>query len=145
MSDIDQSTSAKHARTAGRRTAFSPSIRTLEQILKLGELPKECESDDTGWTVALLRDDQFRLALILIIGFVDLFTVNEHHDIGVLLDRTRFAQIRQLRPVIALTLFRRAAQLRKGDYGNFEFLRQSFQPARYPRNLLHAILDFAVT
>ena len=44
---------------------------------------------------------------------VDFLAEDEAHQVGILLDRTRFAEIAELRPMIAHPGLRRAAQLRK--------------------------------
>ena len=63
--------------------------------------------------------------------------VDEHHDVGVLLDGARFAQIGELRP--ALIAFRRARQLAEHEHGNLQLLGQAFQSARDARDFFLAI------
>src|SRR5262249_16937517 len=107
------------------RTEFwlSTSV-AFEKILEFGELFEESELDRTDRSVPLLRDNEVRLAGVLFILLVDFFTVDEHDEISILFDGSRFAQVRQLRAVIALALLRCAAQLRKGNNRQFEFLSQ---------------------
>src|SRR5207249_2981883 len=117
-------------------TAFetAPRLRTADrEVLEPRELPDEGELDDARWAVALLADDQFgdalrigrRLALVLVL----ILAVDEDHDVGVLFERARLAQVGQLRPVIR-PRFRRAAQLRQDDDGDIQLLRQPFHRSR---------------
>ncbi len=60
--------------------------------------------------VTLLGDDQFgQAAQVFALPVVDLFTEDEGDEIGILLDGARFAQVAELRTVIALAGFHRAA------------------------------------
>ena len=72
------------------------------------------EDDGTDRTVTLLRDDDLRLMRMLRIFIIVLITIQEHHDIGILLDRTGLSQVGQHRTMIR-TLLYRSRQLGKGD------------------------------
>src|SRR5688500_13447402 len=70
-----------------------------------GEILLPGELDVAGRAVALLGDDDLRLALQpplldLLRAVVVLLAVDEHHDVGVLLDRARFPQVRKPRAVV---------------------------------------------
>src|SRR5438094_6939108 len=92
---------------------FSPrSLLQVQERFEACEFSKKGEFDDSRRAVALLRNEQLGKAGVLVRRFIDLFTVNEHHEIRILFDRTRFTQVRKLRLVITLALFGRAAQLR---------------------------------
>ena len=74
-----------------------------------------------------------------IVSLVELLPVQEHHDVGVLFDRSGFPQIRQLGPPVAATLFRCARQLRQRHEGNVELLGQLLERAGDVRDLLLSI------
>src|SRR4029450_995092 len=61
--------------------------------------------------VALFADDELRLAAILVAGVVDFGAIEEQHEIAVLLDRSRFAQIGQHRALVAAARLDRAREL----------------------------------
>src|SRR6185369_13610971 len=97
------------------------ALRTIEaaQILterfafkvgKLGKLIEEGEIDCVGWAVALFRNDQLGNVLVLIAAVIDLFTINESNEIGVLFDGARLTQVGKLRTMVG-AVFRRAGQL----------------------------------
>src|SRR5436309_15687184 len=98
--------------------------------------------------IALLPDDHFRDAFDALVGLgidravVELLPVDEADDVGVLLDRARFAKIGELRPpVLAAALLRCARELRDGHDRHVELLRERLERARDVRDLLLAILD----
>ena len=62
-------------------------------------LLQEGELDNTCRSVPLLADDDLGQVLVLRAGVVLLLAVDEHHDVGVLLECTRLAQVRQQRAV----------------------------------------------
>src|SRR5262249_62039349 len=66
-------------------------------VAELGERGLEAEADRPGGPVAMLRDDQLRLPLLLRIRIV---AMDEHHDVGVLLEGARFTQVRELRSLV---------------------------------------------
>src|SRR4029453_5841674 len=66
------------------------------QVLEARELLDEGELAASGRPVALLADDDLRDAAVLVRRLVLLLAVDEHHDVRVLLDRSRLAKIRQL-------------------------------------------------
>src|SRR5689334_24463413 len=105
-----------------------------------------------GRAVALFADDHFGDAFDALVGLgidgpvVELLAVDEAHDVGVLLDRARLAEVRQLGPpVLATALFRGARQLRDRDDGNVELLGERLERTRDIGDFLLAILDVART
>src|SRR5262245_9941490 len=117
-----------------RRPASSPSMHVdrllldplrhlivLREIIEASDSRVELDTDGTGRPMALLADDDLGLAVHIghfhlpsrvVVGAWPRFLVaqiiflaeNEHHHVGVLLDRARFAQIRELRPFIITVL-----------------------------------------
>ena len=82
----------------------------FSQVSKLGELVDEGEIYLANRAITLLGNDQFRPPLkVFSIRLVHFFPKQKAHHIGVLLDRTRFAQVAQLRPVISGTVLSSAA------------------------------------
>ena len=67
-----------------------------------------------------------------------LLPIDEHHDIGVLLDRTRLTEIGELRALV-LTLLDGSAELGEGDDGDIQLFSQSLEPARDFRDFLDAV------
>src|SRR5207249_3001859 len=67
------------------------------------------------------------------------------HRVRILFDRSRFPQIRQLRPVVALPLLRGAAQLRERDDRQLKFFRKRFQTAGNPGDLLNPVLEASIS
>ena len=70
-------------------------------ILEARELFQEGKFDRTRRAVALLRDDDLRLALVLVGAVVLLLAEDERHDVGVLLNAPALSQVTQLRFVVA--------------------------------------------
>jgi hypothetical protein len=84
-------------------------------VEKSSELPFPYELYFTDRTISLFRADDFRLPLILFGSFASVivaFTVHEHNDVGILLDRPRFSKVAQLRFVV-LAIFRLSIELRQ--------------------------------
>src|SRR4051794_4457039 len=90
----------------------------VKESLESRVLSEKREFDDSGRAVTLLGNDQFRQSLVFLSGFINLFPVNKHDKVGILLDRSGFTQVGQLWFVIALPLFGRAAQLRQRNDGH---------------------------
>ena len=72
-------------------------------------------------------------------GEIIILAVDEEHDVGVLLDRARFPEVRQLRPLV-LALLDRAAELRQADHGHVQFLGELLEAAADLRDFLDAII-----
>ena len=92
---------------------------------------EEHQIDFPDRPVALLGQNQLGYSpQIFAVAFINFLAKNEAHQVGVLLDRSRFAQIAQLRPMIALSRLGRAAQLRQHQERASQFLRQKLHTAR---------------
>ena len=63
------------------------------------------------------------------------FTVDEHDDVRILLDRSRIPQVRKARPAAAL--LHRARELRERKNRHFKLACHALQRARDFRHLLH--------
>ena len=70
---------------------------------------------------------------------IDLVAVDEHDDVGVLLDRSGFTQVGVDRALVG-ALFQRAVELRQGDHRAVEFLGQGLERARDLGNLVGAVV-----
>ena len=101
---------------------------------------REMELSDGA--IALLGDDDFGAALEFgIVLLVDLFAEDEHDNVGILLDGAGFAQVAELRAMIAAAAFRSAAELRKRDDRDFQFFCDGFEAARDGGDFLRAIFE----
>src|SRR6476659_3948580 len=93
----------------------------LGEVGKAGDVRLELQRDRAGRSMALFADDHFGLAVDqlhlglplemlfgadarLAIAQVILLAKHEHHDVGVLLDRARFAQVRELWALVVAVL-----------------------------------------
>src|SRR5579884_3618284 len=86
----------------------------LQHRLKARRVLEECERHLSGRAVALLGYDQLGFALQFgVVLLVNLFAEDEGDHIGVLLDGARFAEVGELRTVIAAAALGGAAELRK--------------------------------
>src|SRR5713101_8327613 len=92
----------------GPPVSFRDEIGTRFVVEKLGDVVSENELEIADGTVALLGDDDFRDALLLGVFVVELVAIDERHQVGVLLDRSRFAKVCELGTMIAGALLRPA-------------------------------------
>src|SRR5438034_11314892 len=91
---------------------------TLFRSLEAGEAAAENEFHHVRRAIALLGDAQLGFFALFGSGasFEKVRPVDEHHHIGVLLDRARFAQIGELRAtLVALGSARELAEHQHGD------------------------------
>ena len=132
--------------TGSAITCLDPRQQVLfvREIGEARHLGLEGEFDGAGRAVALLADDDFGLAvrplhappaistnssvpsrgcLLLQIIFL---AEDEHHDVGVLLDRAGFAQVRQLRALV-VAAFDLTRQLRQRDDRHVQLLGQRLE------------------
>src|SRR5690349_9901634 len=128
------------------RAPLAPRGLRSRPALLLGEERIRLEEDQlhhAGRALALLRDVELdllhvgllrRLALPVVAG-----TVQEHDDVGVLLDRARLAQVGEHRR-LALALLDAAVELREREDRDPELLRQALQRPADDRDLLLARL-----
>ena len=72
-------------------------------------------------------------------GVVDLVAIDEQDDVGVLLDRAAFAQVRHHRPLVR-PLLERPVELRQRDHRHLELLGERLHRARDLGDLRRAIL-----
>src|SRR5947209_7883449 len=90
-------------------SSFRRLAQILGAVLKFGEVMQKYQVYFSDWAVALFGDEQFRHpAQIFAVALINLFAEDERHQVGILLDRARFAQIAQLRTMIALARLGRA-------------------------------------
>ena len=81
--------------------------------------------------VGPLRCLAMMISALLGSGVVRLYTilaVHEHHEVRVLLDRSRFSQVRELRAAGLVAGLDRARELRQRDDRDVELLGQAFRP-----------------
>src|SRR5450755_2959452 len=79
----------------------------------------EGKLDEAGGAVALFGDDEFGDAFdVGIVLLIALFAEDEGHYVGVLLDGAGFAQVGELRTMVASAAFGSAAQLRERHHGD---------------------------
>src|SRR3990170_5227461 len=115
----------------------------LRPVLEGGVLGDEGQLDDPGRPVPLLADDDVGHALVLfLLEPVAVGPVQEEDQVGVLLERARFAQVGELR-LLALAALHRPRQLRQRHDGHVDLLGQRLQRARNFRDLLLAVLGVA--
>src|SRR6266571_2293109 len=119
-------------------------------VVEAGVFLFEVQLDRPGGTVALLADDHLGLPLDAVAGLgvagavVELLPVDEAHDVRVLLDGARLAQVGELgAAVLAAALLRRPRQLRDRHHGHVQLLGEPLQGAGDVGDLLLAVLDVA--
>src|SRR5881296_671081 len=111
----------------GRRFARGVVVETRVFLL-------EEQLDGPRRAVALLAHDELRQALdgLVRLGVdgtvVELLAIDEAHDVGVLLDRPRLPQVRELGPpMLAPALLGGAGELGQRHYGNVQLLGQGLE------------------
>ena len=103
---------------------LEPRVVTLERDGDVGRRARTVLGDDDLGLAGLLR---------LLVEVV--VTVQQDHHVGVLLDRTRFTQVRHLRALVG-ALLGATVQLRDRDDGYLELLREQLERTRELRHLL---------
>src|SRR5262249_46038594 len=106
----------------------------LREVLEARVLLDERELHRPDGAVALFAHDDLGGALGLLVRLavgvaVLLLTVDEHHDVRVLLERARLAPVRELRAVIRARLGR-ARELRQRDDRDLQLLGEPLQRSR---------------
>src|SRR5690349_16809515 len=139
-----------------------------DKVLEFRRLMREPQRHLADRAVALLGDEHFRRAMHLleprlpilipqIVALIALFWAarrlaareiiflaeDEHHHVGVLLDRARFTQVGEHRPLV-VALLDGARQLRERYNRDVQFLRQRFQAACDLGDFLDAVLGAGV-
>ena len=108
-------------------------------VFEAREFVQPGELDVAGGAVALLADQEVGLAFhalaVFFVRLIELFAVDEHHDVGVLLDRARLAQVAELRLVVARG-FDLAIELGEAEHGHVQLAGQALQAARDAGDLL---------
>ena len=99
----------------------------------------EVELDATDGTVSVFGDDDVDNVFVGRVGFGAVFAVEEHDDVGVLFDRTRFAQVGELRHLVGAR-FDGARELGEREDGDIEFAGELFESAGYFGNFLDAVV-----
>src|ERR1051325_1343337 len=132
------------------RRAVRPSVRARREVRlwlvveELRDVVAEHELEVADRAVALLGDDDLGDSLLFRVLVVNLVAIDEGHEIGILLDRTRLAKVGELRPVIARALLGAARQLRERQHRYVELFRDRLEAARDLRDLLLARLDLSL-
>src|SRR5690606_34451755 len=126
------------------RSARSLRLLAVRERLEPRALLAEEELHDAGRPVALLADDQLRPALESLLlrlhrRNVILRTVQEHDQIGILLERAGLAQVRELRPVVR-ALLGRTRELREREDRHRELLAERLQATADLADLLLPVL-----
>src|SRR4051794_1455408 len=98
-----------------------PGTLTLRHIHKPRVMPLESHRDISRRAVTVLGHDQVRLARTRGLTLVSILPVQQDDDVGILLERSRLAQVTHHRPLVG-PLLRPAVQLADGDDRDFEFL-----------------------
>ena len=124
-----------------------PRHAPVREVLEARVFLDERQLRGAGRAVALLADDDLGHALRLLVRLpvvvaVLLLAVDEHDDVGVLLEGAGLAQVRELRAVIGARL-RRARQLRQRDDRHVQLLREPLQRPRDRRELRLPALEAA--
>src|ERR1035438_5157297 len=89
----------------GRQAAFDHRLESSAAF-------QERQIDPADGTISLFGNNDLSLALkIGIVLLVNFFAKDEHHQISILLDRSRLSQIGKLRTMISTPALRRTAQL----------------------------------
>ena len=130
---------APHRRPAGPRPALHDRPLDARDVRELREPRQERQLDVRArGPVAVLGDVDLGDALLLgRLGVVVLVAVDEHHEVGVLLDLAALAQVRQQRALVR-ALLGRAVELRDRDDRHLQLARQDLQPAAHLADLLDA-------
>src|SRR6185437_1992040 len=110
VSPASERTRARLARKASRwivavaerlkHSLQSADVGFRRVILELDVLAEEGQLDGVDGAVALLADDDFGDALVVGFLVVDLVAIDEQDQVGVLLDRARFAQVAHHRTLV---------------------------------------------
>src|SRR5215207_213034 len=113
------SPSPMRALSRGRMRAMASPSRSISglvyrKIQELGGAFQEQELDLAGRPIAVLGDDDVGDAFLIGVRVVLLVAINEQHDVCILLERARLAQIGQLRDV-RRALLDRTAELAQGE------------------------------
>src|SRR5215216_7303151 len=109
---------------------------------ELGVLLHPGELDLAGRTVAVLADDDLGDALVVGVGVVVLVAVEEHDHVGILLEGSRIAKVREQRALV-VALLDGATELRYRQHWHVEVAGEDFEAAADLGYLLLAVLGAA--
>ena len=127
-----------------RRSSAPRTAAAAGKVLESGVLLQKRQAHRSSGAVALFADDElghaFDVGIALALLPVHFFAEDEEHDIGVLLERARLAQVRELRPVIAAG-FWRAAELAEREDRHPELLGENLQRPGNRRQFLLPVLE----
>ena len=99
----------------------------------------EIELDAADGPVSVLGNDDIDDILIRRVRFGAVFAIEEHHDVGVLFDGSRFAQVGEFRHLVGAR-FDGARELRECENGNVKFASELLKSSGYFGNFLDAIV-----
>src|SRR5437879_868330 len=103
---------------------MGPTSRSVDlEVQELGRPLEKKQLDLPRRTVAVLGHDDVGDALLVSIRVVLLITIDKEHNVRVLLERARLAQVRQLWNV-RCPLFNRTTQLAQRQNGHAQLARQ---------------------
>ncbi len=109
------------------------------QVVELGVAAPEGELHPVRGAVAVLGDVDLGDALLLGVVVVVVVAVEHQHQVGVLLDGARLAQVRQHRPLVRAGV-RGPVELRDADDGHRQVAGEHLEAARDGGDLLDAVL-----
>src|SRR3954471_8946037 len=118
-------------------------LRRALQAQEPRVLALEREGHVTQAAVAVLGDDEVGLARAVGVLVVVLVAVDEHDEVGVLLDLAGLAQVGEHRALVGARLDA-ARQLRQRDDGDLELAREDLQAAGDLADRLHAVVGARV-
>src|SRR5580704_6712449 len=76
-------------------------VIAFQEVGKAGGIVQEGEVELANRPIALLGDDDFRPALeVGVVLLVDFLTKDKHNNVGILLDRSGFPEVGELRTVV---------------------------------------------
>src|SRR3979411_2501182 len=82
-------------------------VIAFQQVGKAGGIVQEGEVELANRPIALLGDDDFSSAFeVGVVLLVDFLPKNKHNNVGILLDRSGFPEIGELRTVVAAAALR---------------------------------------
>ena len=131
----------------GNTTARVHAVEDISFHIKPGETFEEGQVNLPLRAVALLRDDQFHgdgiwfwpATVLVVLPGVRVGTIQQRHEISILLDGPRLTQVRKPRLAVAF-LLDFAIQLAQHDDRHIQLLGQGLDAARDVSNLLLPVL-----
>jgi hypothetical protein len=112
---------------------------TRRQTFKTGQVLQEGQTDRACGAVTLFADDDFGHTGIFGILVVVVVAVNEHDDVGILLDGAGLSQVTHHGAFVG-ALLNTSVQLRQRNHRTLQFFGQHFQAARNLTQLGRAVV-----